>query len=111
VRNRVFAVGAVLATTLALSLVAPATANAASPARRVQPQATVVVPDEVGKNLGPAIDDVLAHGLGLAFGEYKDRVCWYSPYEIVRQSPAAGTVVNTGTVVTLTFAVPPKICP
>ena len=116
VRNRVFAFGAAVAATLALWPVAPATANAvpanAAPlARTVQPQANVVVPNEVGKNVGIAINDLLARGFRLDFRQTRDNFCNRTEFEVVRQSPAAGSVVPAGTVVTLTFAVWPDICP
>ncbi|GAA0901685.1 PASTA domain-containing protein [Virgisporangium aurantiacum] len=110
-RNRVFAFGAAVAAMLALSLAAPATANAASPARTVQPLANVVVPDEVGQNVGIAIDDLLARGFRLGFRQTVDRVCAHDEFEVIRQSPTAGSVVPAGTVVTLTFVVYPPNCP
>jgi PASTA domain-containing protein len=111
VRNRVFALGAAVATMLALSLASPATANAAPPARAALPQAAVVVPNEVGKNVGTAIDDLLALGFGLGFRETLDRFCNRREFTVVRQDPAAGSVVPAGSVVTLTFVVWPDICP
>jgi hypothetical protein len=116
VRNRVLAFGAAVAATLALWLAVPTAANAvpvnaAPPAGIVQPQANVVVPNEVGKNVGIAINDLLARGFGLGFRETRDNTCNRDEFEVVRQSPVAGSVVPAGTTVTLTFVVWPDICP
>jgi beta-lactam-binding protein with PASTA domain len=110
-RSRVFALGAAVATMLALSLTSAATVNAAPPAQTALPQANVVVPNEVGKNVGNAIDDLLARGFGLGFRETLDRFCNRREFTVVRQDPAAGSVVPHGSVVTLTFVVWPDICP
>ena len=110
-RNRVFAFGMAVAGMLALSLAAPAAANAASRAQTVQVQASVVVPNEVGKNVGVAINDLLSLGFGLGFRQVRDNVCLHDEFEVIRQSPAAGSVVPAGTVVTLTFVVYPPNCP
>ena len=110
VRNRVFALGGAAASVLALSLAAPASANAAPPAPTVRSQATVV-PNEVGKNVGTAISDVQAAGLRVDFRQTIDVVCEFGKFEVTDQRPAAGSVVDAGSVVTLTFVVRPKICP
>lgn len=82
-----------------------------TPARTVQPQATVVVPNEVGKNAGIAIDDLPARGFGLGFRQTLDKFCLHSEFEVVRQNPATGSVVAAGSVITLTFVVYPPNCP
>jgi len=99
------------------------TASAASAAPAVHPlvvpgalraQATVLVPDVVGENVGVAIHDLQVAGFGLGFKEYRDNSCDYNKYEVIKQSPTAGSAVAPGSVVTLTFAVwpaPPRVCP
>jgi hypothetical protein len=110
------AVGA--AATLSLGTIPAASAASGSHSLvapgQVRAQATVVVPNEVGKNVGIAIDDLLAGGFGLGFKQYNDNNCSYDNYEVTKQSPAAGSVVAPGSVVTLTFAKwpsPPAVCP
>ncbi|GAA3602495.1 hypothetical protein GCM10022223_17830 [Kineosporia mesophila] len=113
-RTRLFGLTAAATAVLALSLATSATADAAPAASRgarttqsAQVQATVIVPNEVGKNVGVAINDLISAGLGLGFREYHDNVCDYAKYQVIQQSPAAGTAVAPGAVVTLTFAVRP----
>ena len=80
----------------------------------VRAQATVVVPNVVGENVGVAISQLQALGFGLGFRQFNDNLCAFDPFEVTRQSPAAGTSVAPGSVVTLTFAVrpaPPRVCP
>ncbi|GAB6903683.1 PASTA domain-containing protein [Kineosporia succinea] len=106
----------VVGTAIALSLgtVSPASAAPTRVTGAAQTQATVIVPDEVGKNVGIAIDDLLAAGFRLGFKEYKDNNCSYDRWQVIRQSPAAGSSVPEGSVVTLTFAVwpaAPAQCP
>jgi hypothetical protein len=112
--RRVFILGAAVTSVLGLSLAVPATAGAAPSAQAVRAQATVVVPNVVGENVGVAIHDLQVGGFGLGFKQYKDNACDYGKYEVIRQSPAAGSFVDAGSVVTLTFAVrpaPPRVCP
>ena len=74
----------------------------------------MIVPNVVGENVGIAIDQLQAAGFGLGFKQYNDNSCAYNKYEVIRQSPAAGSAVAPGAVVTLTFAVwpaPPRVCP
>jgi PASTA domain len=111
VPHRVFALCAAVAAMLALSPAAPVIANAAPTARTVQPQATVTVPDVVGKNVGIAINELQARGLVPAFKETQDNFCRRREFQVVHQSPAAGSRVAVGSVVTLTFVVWPRICP
>jgi hypothetical protein len=117
IHNRAFAFGVAVAAVLGLSLSAPATAGAAHPGRAAQAvraQASVVVPNVVGENVGVAIHDLQVAGFGLGFVQYNDNLCFYDRYEVIRQNPSAGSVVDAGSVVTLTFAVPPappRVCP
>jgi beta-lactam-binding protein with PASTA domain len=80
----------------------------------VRAQATVVVPNVVGENVGVAISQLQALGFGLGFKQFNDNLCAFDPFEVTKQSPAAGTSVAPGSTVTLTFAVrpaPPRVCP
>lgn len=116
-RHRLLTLGAAVAATLALVQAAPATAGTASSARTspaARAQASVVVPNVVGQNVGVAISVLQSAGFGLGFSQFTDNVCMYDPFEVVRQTPAAGSVVAPGSVVTVTFAVrprPPAQCP
>lgn len=107
--SRVAALGTAVAAVLTLSLAAPASAGPAPAVRAAQ--ATAVVPDVVGENVGVAINDLQAAGFGLGFQQFTDRLCQFDPFEVTRQNPSAGSVVAAGSVVTVTFAVRPKICP
>ncbi|WP_412749792.1 PASTA domain-containing protein [Krasilnikovia sp. M28-CT-15] len=116
-RKRTLAVGAAFSAVLALGLAAPAGAYAASSTRAVQAaqaQATVTVPDVVGDYVDVAFYSLQAAGLNTTFVQYKDYVCDYTQYTIVRQSPTAGSSVAAGTYVRISFAVrpaPPAVCP
>jgi len=96
--------------TISAASATPAVHPLAAPGA-VRAQATVVVPKVVGENLGVAIDDLQAAGFGIGYQQYNDNLCTYDPYEVIRQNPAAGSAVAAGSVVTITYAVPPPICP
>jgi PASTA domain-containing protein len=110
-----------MAATLSMSTISAASAASAAPAVHplvapgaVRAQATVLVPNVVGENVGVAISDLQAAGFGLGFKQYNDNVCFYNKFEVIKQSPTAGSSVAPGSVVTLTFAVwpaPPRVCP
>jgi PASTA domain len=110
-----------MAATLSMGTISAASAASAAPAMHppvaagaVRAQATVVVPNVVGENVGVAISRLQAAGFGLGFRQYNDDRCDYNKYEVVEQSPTAGSAVAAGSVVTLTFAVwpkPPRVCP
>lgn len=99
--------------TFSVATAAPsAHSQVASGAMRAQ--ASVVVPNVVGENVGVAISRLQALGFGLGFRQFTDNRCDFDPFEVTKQSPAAGTSVAPGSVVTVTFAVrpaPPKVCP
>ena len=106
------------AATLSIGTFSAATAAPSVPSQvasgAVRAQATVVVPNVVGENVGVAISRLQALGLGLGFRQFNDNLCAFDPFEVTKQSPVAGTSVAPGTVVTLTFAVrpaPPRVCP
>jgi len=112
----VLAIG--MAATLSMGTISAASAAPAMDSRvapgAVRAQATVVVPNVVGENVGVAISDLQTAGFGLGFRQYNDNVCFYNKYEVIKQSPTAGSAVAAGSVVTLTFAVwpaPPRVCP
>jgi beta-lactam-binding protein with PASTA domain len=108
-KSSVRAFGTILTTLLALVLAAPAGAQASPPARTEQ--AAVTVPDVVGEYFDVAFYALQGAGLNTSFEEYKDKVCRYEEYTVVKQNPVAGSVVEAGTYVTIYFSVWPQNCP
>jgi len=112
-RNSVSTLGAVAAAALTLSLAAPATADAATPARgaqAVRAQATVVVPNVVGDDVNTAFNVLQADGLYFYSVQYNDHLCTYNNNEVIKQNPAAGSTVAAPSTVTVTVAVQPAGC-
>lgn len=56
----------------------------------------MVVPNVVGENVGVAISDLQAAGFGLGFKQFNDNNCFYNKFEVIKQSPTAGSAVAAG---------------